>query len=120
MGLIGGVLQPVYMSFPVTLMAPAAFLQRPMRWLEAISRYRGTTSGGPNFAYELCIKHARGADLSKLELSTWDVAFNGAEPIDPRTIERFVETFSPCGFRRQAFYPCYGLAESTLIVSGGE
>jgi acyl-CoA synthetase (AMP-forming)/AMP-acid ligase II/acyl carrier protein len=120
MGLIGGILQPVYSGFPVTLMAPAAFLQRPLRWLEAISRYGGTTSGGPNFAYELCIKHACDAELSGLNLSTWDVAFNGAEPIDPRTIERFTATFARCGFRREAFYPCYGLAESTLIVAGGE
>ena len=120
MGLIGGVLQPVYSGFPVTLMAPAAFLQRPLRWLAAISRFGGTTSGGPNFAYELCVKHARNADLSSLDLSTWDVAFTGAEPIDPRTLERFTATFAPCGFRREAFYPCYGLAESTLIVSGGE
>jgi acyl-CoA synthetase (AMP-forming)/AMP-acid ligase II/acyl carrier protein len=119
MGLIGGVLQPVYSGFPVTLMAPAAFLQRPVRWLEAISRFRGTTSGGPNFAYELCIRHAREMDFAKLDLSSWDLAFNGAEPIDPRTIDRFSATFAACGFRREAFYPCYGLAESTLIVSGG-
>lgn len=120
MGLIGGVLQPLFAGFPVTLMAPAAFLQRPIRWLHAITRFGGTTSGGPNFAYELCIKQTRPEDRAGLDLGTWDVAFNGAEPIDPRTIDRFVEAFAPCGFRREAFYPCYGLAESTLIVSGGE
>lgn len=120
MGLIGGVLQPLYVGFPVTLMAPAAFLQRPMRWLAAISQFRGTTSGGPNFAYELCLKQARPEELAGLDLSSWTVAFNGAEPIDPGTIDRFCEVFGPCGFRREAFYPCYGLAESTLIVTGGE
>jgi acyl-CoA synthetase (AMP-forming)/AMP-acid ligase II/acyl carrier protein len=120
MGLIGGVLQPLYVGFPVTLMAPAAFLQRPMRWLSAISRFRGTTSGGPNFAYELCCKQARPEELAGLDLSSWTVAFNGAEPIDPGTIDRFCEVFGPCGFLREAFYPCYGLAESTLIVTGGE
>lgn len=119
MGLIGGILQPVYCGTSTVLMAPAAFLQRPLRWLKAISDYRATSSGGPNFAYELCVKHARTADLSGLDLSTWEVAFNGAEPVDPQTLERFVETFAPCGFRREAFYPCYGLAESTLLVSGG-
>jgi acyl-CoA synthetase (AMP-forming)/AMP-acid ligase II/acyl carrier protein len=120
MGLIGGILQPVYSRSSVVLMAPAAFLQRPLRWLQAVSDYRATASGGPNFAYELCIKHGRNADLSKLDLSTWEVAFNGAEPVDPQTLGRFAETFAPCGFRREAFYPCYGLAESTLIVSGGK
>jgi acyl-CoA synthetase (AMP-forming)/AMP-acid ligase II/acyl carrier protein len=119
MGLIGGVLQPLYVGFPVTLMAPAAFLQRPMRWLAAISRFRGTTSGGPNFAYELCCKQARPEELATLDLSSWTVAFNGAEPIDPGTIDRFCDVFAPCGFRREALYPCYGLAESTLIVTGG-
>jgi acyl-CoA synthetase (AMP-forming)/AMP-acid ligase II/acyl carrier protein len=120
MGLIGGVLQPLYVGFPVTLMAPAAFLQRPMRWLAAISKFGGTTSGGPNFAYELCCKQARPEELAGLDLSSWTVAFNGAEPIDPGTIDRFCEAFGPYGFRRAAFYPCYGLAESTLIVTGGE
>jgi acyl-CoA synthetase (AMP-forming)/AMP-acid ligase II/acyl carrier protein len=120
MGLIGGVLQPLYVGFPVTLMAPAAFLQRPMRWLTAISRFRGTTSGGPNFAYEMCCKQARPEELAALDLSSWTVAFNGAEPINAGTIDRFCDIFGASGFRRESFYPCYGLAESTLIVTGGE
>ena len=120
MGLIGGILQPLYVGLPVTLMAPAAFLQRPLRWLKAISRLRATTSGGPNFAYDLCVKQIREEDRKTLDLSSWELAFNGAEPVDAGTMDRFVEAFGPCGFRREAFYPCYGLAESTLLVSGGE
>jgi acyl-CoA synthetase (AMP-forming)/AMP-acid ligase II/acyl carrier protein len=120
MGLIGGVLQPIYAGFPVTLMSPAYFLQRPLRWLEAISGRRAVTSGGPNFAYELCLRAIPEKDRGRLDLSGWDVAFNGGEPIDPATMDRFAEAFAASGFRRQAFYPCYGLAEATLMVSGGE
>ena len=119
MGLIGGVLQPLYGGFPVTLMSPLMFLQRPIRWLQAISKYRATSSGGPNFAYDLCVRKIQFEQLTTLDLSSWDVAFNGAEPINWETLERFAATFEPCGFRRQAFYPCYGMAEATLIVSGG-
>ena len=89
MGLIGGILQPVFTGFPCTLMAPTAFLQRPFRWLEAISRYRGTASGGPNFAYELCVRKIPPAEREKLDLSSWEIAFNGAEPVRPETMERF-------------------------------
>jgi amino acid adenylation domain-containing protein len=119
MGLIGGVLQPLYGGFPVALMSPVAFLQRPLRWLEAISRFKATTSGGPNFAYDLCVRKVTLEHLATLDLSHWTVAFNGAEPVRHETLERFAETFAPCGFRREAFYPCYGLAEATLIVTGG-
>jgi acyl-CoA synthetase (AMP-forming)/AMP-acid ligase II len=119
MGLIGGILQPLYGGFPTVLMSPVAFLQNPFRWLQAISRYGATTSGGPNFAYDLCVRKSTPAQRASLDLSCWKVAFNGAEPIRPDTLERFAETFAPCGFRREAFYPCYGLAEATLIVSGG-
>ncbi|MBV9789076.1 MAG: AMP-binding protein, partial [Chloroflexi bacterium] len=119
MGLIGGVIQPLYAGFPVTLMSPVDFLQRPLRWLQAISRSRGTTSGGPNFAYELCVNKITPEQITTLDLSSWDLAFNGAEPIRQETLERFATTFAPCGFRKAAFYPCYGLAEATLIVSGG-
>ncbi len=119
MGLIGGILQPLYAGFPVTLMSPVAFLQRPVRWLEAIARYRATTSGGPNFAYDLCIRKTTPEQRAALDLSSWKVAFNGAEPIQAETMERFAEAFAPSGFKRTAFYPCYGLAEATLIVSGG-
>ncbi|HEY0734854.1 MAG TPA: amino acid adenylation domain-containing protein [Herpetosiphonaceae bacterium] len=120
MGLIGGILQPLYSGFPVTLMSPLAFLQRPLRWLEAISRYRGTISAGPNFAYDLCARKVTPEQIADLDLSSWTVALNGAEPIRPDALERFVAAFTPCGFRREAFYPCYGLAEATLIVSGGQ
>ncbi|WP_437755425.1 amino acid adenylation domain-containing protein [Sorangium sp. So ce1389] len=118
MGLIGGVLQPLCGGFPVVLMSPIDFLRRPFRWLQAISRYRATTSGGPNFAYDLCVRKITREQIATLDLSSWDLAFNGAEPIRAETLERFAATFEPCGFRRAAFYPCYGLAEATLIVSG--
>jgi acyl-CoA synthetase (AMP-forming)/AMP-acid ligase II/acyl carrier protein len=119
MGLIGGVLQPLYGGFPVTLMSPVMFLQKPIRWLEAISRYQATTSGGPNFAYELCIQKITPEQKANLDLSSWNVAFTGAEPIRAQTLERFATTFEACGFRASAFYPCYGMAETTLIISGG-
>jgi amino acid adenylation domain-containing protein len=118
MGLIGGVLQPLYGGFPCIMMPPAAFLQRPYRWLQAISRYGGTTSGAPNFAYELCIEKITPEQRSTLDLSNWSVAFNGAEPIRQETLEKFAATFAECGFRPEAFYPCYGMAEATLMVSG--
>ncbi|GAB4190172.1 MAG: non-ribosomal peptide synthetase [Coleofasciculaceae cyanobacterium] len=120
MGLIGGILQPLYGGFPCILMPPAAFLQRPYRWLQAISQYKGTTSGAPNFAYELCIQKITPEQQQTLDLSSWDVAFNGAEPIRHDTLERFYAKFASCGFRREAFYPCYGMAEATLMVSGGQ
>ncbi|HEX6902709.1 MAG TPA: amino acid adenylation domain-containing protein, partial [Thermoanaerobaculia bacterium] len=119
MGLIGNVLQPLYLGAPCVLMSPVAFLQRPLRWLRAISRYRATTSGGPNFAYDLCVKRISPAERQELDLSCWDLAFNGAEPVRPDTLARFAEAFGPSGFRSEAFYPCYGLAEATLFVAGG-
>ncbi|MCM8569380.1 fatty acyl-AMP ligase [Gramella jeungdoensis] len=118
MGLIGGILQPLFTGNIVTLMPHLMFLQRPIRWLKAISRFRATTSGGPNFAYELCLRKIRPDQLEGLDLSSWDVAFNGAEPINLETLERFSEYFAPCGFRPEAFLTCYGLAEATLMVSG--
>lgn len=119
MGLIGNVLQPLYLGIPCILMSPAAFLQKPLRWLQAISQYRATTSGGPNFAYGLCVQKITAEERSTLDLSSWDLAFNGAEPVRADTLERFARTFESCGFRREAFYPCYGMAETTLFVSGG-
>ena len=119
MGLIGGILQPLYGGFPCILMPPAAFLQRPYRWLQTISQYRGTTSGAPNFAYELCIEKISAEQRQSLDLSCWRVAFNGAESVRSQTLERFAAEFADCGFRREAFYPCYGMAETTLMVSGG-
>jgi acyl-CoA synthetase (AMP-forming)/AMP-acid ligase II/acyl carrier protein len=118
MGLIGGVLQPLYGGFPCVMMPPASFLQSPYSWLKTISDYGGTTSGGPNFAYELCINKITPEQKASLNLSTWNVAFNGAEPIRQETLERFAATFAECGFRSEAFYPCYGMAETTLMVSG--
>ncbi len=119
MGLIGGILQPLYGGFPCFLMSPASFLQNPYRWLKTISDYRGTTSGGPNFAYELCLQKITPEQRQTLDLSSWSVAFNGAEPVRWETLEKFSETFGECGFRREAFYPCYGMAEATLMISGG-
>lgn len=119
MGLIGNVIQPLYAAAECVLFSPMSFLQRPSRWLEAISRYRATTSGGPNFAYDLCVRKIKPEDRETLDLSSWKVAFNGAEPIRSETLDRFSAAFEPCGFRREAFFPCYGLAEATLFVSGG-
>jgi acyl-CoA synthetase (AMP-forming)/AMP-acid ligase II len=109
----------LYAAFPVTLMSPTVMLQHPIRWLEAITRYHATTSGGPNFAYDLCLRRITPAQRATLDLRSWRVAFNGAEPIRCETLEHFATFFAPCGFRREAFYPCYGLAEATLMVSGG-
>ncbi|WP_369244604.1 fatty acyl-AMP ligase [Streptomyces sp. R41] len=118
MGLIGPVLNTVYLGVTATLFSPLHFLQQPQRWLTALSRYRPHTSGGPNFAYELCLKHATPDLLDGLDLSRWKVAFNGAEPVRAATLRRFTEAFGAVGFRREALYPCYGLAEATLMVTG--
>src|SRR5207253_11163350 len=102
------------------LMSPVSLFSNPFSWLQAIDRHRGTASGGPNFAYDLCLRKVTPEQRASLDLSRWQLAFTGAEPIRAETLERFAETFAPCGFRREAFYPCYGLAEATLIVSGGQ
>ncbi len=120
MGLIGGILEPLYAGIHVVLLSPLDFLQRPFRWLSAVSRYQADLSGGPNFAYDLCVRKVTDAQKAGLDLSRWRVAFNGAEPVRQETLERFAEAFAPCGFRREAAYPCYGLAEGTLIASGGK
>ena len=119
MGLIGGILQGIACGFPTTLMPPVAFLQRPRRWLEAITRTRATISGGPSFAYQLCLDRVPAEEREGLDLSSWRVAFNGAEPVRPETLRHFAEAVEPHGFRSEAFYPCYGLAEATLMVAGG-
>ena len=119
MGLIGGILQPLYIGQANVLLSPMSFLQKPFRWLQAISRYRCTISGGPNFAYDLCVSKISPEQRATLDLSNWRLAFNGAEPVRAETIDRFTEYFEPCGFRREAFYPCYGMAEATLIITGG-
>src|SRR5829696_2523632 len=118
MGFMMGVLQPLFAGIRSIVMSPTSFLQRPSRWLEAISRYKATTSGGPNFAYELCARKVGTAEREGLDLSSWQVAFNGAEPVRAGTLRRFAAAFAPCGFRAAAFRPCYGLAEATLLVSG--
>jgi acyl transferase domain-containing protein/acyl-CoA synthetase (AMP-forming)/AMP-acid ligase II/acyl carrier protein len=118
MGLIGGMLQTIYCGRPSVIMPPLAFLERPLRWLQAITKYRTTVSGGPNFAYEMCITRVRDDQLAELDLSSWRVAFSGAEPVRLDTLERFADKFAPCGFRPESFLPLYGLAEATLIVSG--
>jgi len=119
MGLIGHVLQPLYVGIPVILMSPLAFLQRPIRWLRTISHYRATGSSAPNFGYDLCIQAIKPEQCVDLDLSSWRVAVTGAEPVRAETVQRFCERFGPYGFRPEAFYPCYGLAESTVFVSGG-
>ena len=120
MGLIGHVLQPIYAGFPSILMPPLIFLQRPIRWLAAISNYRATTSGGSNFAYDLCVNKIKSEQLQNLDLSSWDLAYNGAEPIREKTLVEFGEKFASCGFNYRAFYPCYGMAETTLFATGGD
>ena len=119
MGLIGCIIQPAYIGISMYMMAPVTFLQRPYRWLEVISRYGANTSGGPNFAYELCVNQITPEQRDSLDLSGWELAFSGAEPVRSETIDKFAEYFAPCGFRKEAFYPCYGMAESTLIITGG-
>ena len=117
MGLVYGILQPIYSAIPGYLMSPLSFLQRPVRWLQCISHYRATHSVAPNFAYELCIRKIDPAEREKLDLSCWAVAVNGAEPVRQETIDRFSEFLAPSGFRRSAFCPGYGLAEATLKVT---
>lgn len=119
MGLVGGILNPMFMGLTNVLMSPMTFLQKPLRWLQAISQYKVGISGGPNFAYQLCVDRIADADLEGLDLSSWEIAFNGAEPIRDRTLRSFAERFGPYGFKTKAFLPCYGMAETTLIVTGG-
>jgi acyl transferase domain-containing protein/acyl-CoA synthetase (AMP-forming)/AMP-acid ligase II/acyl carrier protein/NAD(P)-dependent dehydrogenase (short-subunit alcohol dehydrogenase family) len=119
MGLVDGVLEPLFMGYTGVIMPPAAFLQRPARWLEAITRYRGTHGGGPNFGYDLCVRRTTPAELRNLDLSCWVNAYNGAEPVRGEVIARFRDAFRPAGFEARFMYPCYGLAEGTLIVTGG-
>lgn len=120
MGFMSGVLEPLYSGIPAVLMAPGDFLRRPLSWLQAISRHQATTSGGPNFAYDLCVKKITAEQRAGLDLSSWKIAFNGAEPVRQETLERFARAFEPCGFRRQTMFPCYGLAEATLLVAGAQ
>lgn len=120
MGLIGNLLAALYCGVPCVLMPPIAFYQRPRRWLAAIARYRATISGAPNFGYALCLRRAHRMDLAGIDLSSWEVAFCGAERVRASTMRGFAERFAPAGFRAGALYPCYGLAEATVFASGGE
>jgi 8-amino-7-oxononanoate synthase/acyl carrier protein len=119
MGLVGGILQPMYFGRTATLMSPMTFLQRPARWLQTISRLGIQISGGPNFAYQLCVDKIDDSELEGVDLSCWKIAFNGAEPIRPTTLDAFAKRFAKFGFDRHAFVPCYGMAETTLMVTAG-
>jgi len=117
MGLIGAWLTPMFFGIPVAVLSPVAFLTRPEKWLWTIHRRRATISPAPNFAYELCARKIPDADLEGLDLSSWRAALNGAEPISPRSLDRFEKKFAPCGFRKTSFFPVYGLAESSLLLT---
>ncbi len=121
MGLVGMVMQPLYLGRPCVLMPPDAFIKRPLRWLRAISRYHATTSGAPTFGYQRCLDGITDGDLAaaQLDLTSWQVAFVGAEPVRAECLDAFARKLAPTGFHARAIYPCYGLAESTLMVSGG-
>ncbi|MBD2533053.1 AMP-binding protein [Nostoc flagelliforme FACHB-838] len=116
-GQIYGVIQPIYNGFPCIFMSPASFTQKPIRWLKAISDYKATHSGAPNFAYDLCADKIKPEQRENLDLSRWEIAVNGAEPVRKQTLENFYHVFAPYGFRWSTFYPGYGLAEATLKVS---
>ena len=119
MGLVGGVMMPLYIGCPNVQTSPMTFLQRPVRWLQGISKHNVTVSGGPNFAYQLCVDKISDEEMEGIDLSTWAIAFNGAEPIRGGTLDAFAERFEPYGFRRSSLLPCYGMAETTLLVTGG-
>lgn len=118
-GLIGNIFQPMFVGATSVLMSPVTFMRWPLRWLQAISIYQAHTSGGPNFAFGACVKALEREPDIELDLSTWQVAFNGAEPIRNDTMSEFQAAFQRFGFSREAVYPCYGLAECTLQASGG-
>lgn len=119
MGLIGSVVAPLHVGFHCVLMAPATFLKNPRTWLEAISRYRGTCAGAPNFGWDYCVRRLGDADKDGIDLSSLTVAYNGAEPVRAATLRAFVDAFASCGMKDTALFPCYGMAETTLFVSGG-
>jgi natural product biosynthesis luciferase-like monooxygenase protein len=117
MGLMGGVIQPVYSGYLTVIMSPLSFIENPLSWLETISETKGTLSGGPNFAYDLCVQKISADETQQLDLSSWRVAFNGSEPVRQQTLQAFASKFRTCGFDGRALRPCYGLAEATLLVS---
>lgn len=117
MGLIGSLLGSVYHGRPLALMGPQDFLARPSRWLWALHKYRGTISPAPNFAYEICARKIPDEEIEGLDLSSWRIALNGAEAVRPETLERFTERYAPYGFKKEAHFPAYGLAEASLAVT---
>ncbi|HVJ95052.1 MAG TPA: fatty acyl-AMP ligase [Labilithrix sp.] len=117
LGLVGGLLYPIFMQLPLALMAPTTFLLRPIRWLQAIQKHRATVSMGPNFAYALCARRVRPSEREGLDLSTWRLAYNGAEPINVASVQEFTKAFAPYGFRAEAMFPVYGMAECTLGIT---
>ena len=119
MGLIDGIIQPLYTGFLGVVMSPESFLKNPIVWLQAITKYRATHSGGPNLGYELCVRRITPEQQKILDLSSWVSAYNGAEPIRRKTLDNFSDKFRSSGFKSQYFYPCYGMAEATLMISGG-
>ncbi|MGK7944683.1 MAG: fatty acyl-AMP ligase, partial [Microcystaceae cyanobacterium] len=116
-GLVEGITVPLYNGTPCYLMSPFSFIKRPVQWLKNITQFKVTHSQAPNFAYDLCIRRVKPKDIASLDLSSWQAAGNAAEPINPKVMAKFVETFSPCGFKWETFAPAYGLAEYTLLVS---
>lgn len=118
MGLIGTILLPFFVGFKSILMPPLIFLRNPKKWLQAITDYQATIMAAPNFAYDYCVKKISDEDKKNLDLASWKVAINGAEPIHVQSLENFYQSFKQCGFRKEAFMPSYGLAEATLYVSG--
>ena len=119
MGLIGNAIQPIYVGGSCIIMSPVSFVQKPLRWLQAISKYQAVTSGAPNFAYDLLCDRVTERQAAQLDLSSWQLAFCGAEPVQTATMKRFSQKFADCGFKPTAFYPCYGMAEATLMITGG-
>lgn len=122
MGLIGGFIAPVFSGIQTTLLAPITFIKKPFTWLKEISNLKGkgtVVSGGPNYAFEMCCHKIKDEQLSELDLKHWKIAYNGAEPVKPETLERFINKFAVCGFSSKAFVPIYGLTEATLLVSSG-
>ena len=120
MGLMAGVLQPIFAGAEITFMAPAYFLQKPVRWLQMMDKYKSESTAGPNFAYDLCIEKINDEDLVGLDLSNINIALNGAEPVSGETLRKFTEKFSKCGFKATAHFPSYGMAETTLMVTAGD
>ncbi|MBF0106002.1 MAG: thioester reductase domain-containing protein [Deltaproteobacteria bacterium] len=118
MGLIEGLLRPLYAGCRCVMMSPIHFLKKPVRWLKGITKYRAGVSGAPNFAYDLCVRKTTDEELKLLDLSSWHTAFNGAEPVRKETVAAFVKKFGACGFDRRTMNPGYGLAEATLFISG--